>query len=157
MKNDFISYILCSLLSLNIPQGRIANVVQQFCLTVSLYYLHIHVSLSYSVDFLSVSFRSWATIQGDSPGIALTNLSRRPRSRSPCSQRKSSSSSRRNTLAGLWRRRNKSHPNKRHCSLRGNTRVAVSRAEEWISGPDYIHFAQQNAVMFQRLSSKVDS
>lgn len=78
----------------------------------SLYSLHI-VSLLYTVGLFSVSLRSWTTIQGDSPGIARTDPPRRPRSRSLCSQRRSSSSSRRNTLAGLSRRRNKARRNKK--------------------------------------------
>lgn len=76
-----------------------------FWISILLYFL----LSTYSVDLLSVSLRSWATIQVDSPGITRTDPPRKPRSRSLCSRRRSSSSSRRNTSAGLSRIRNKAH------------------------------------------------
>lgn len=80
--------------------------------SASLCCLHIEVCV-YHRDLLFVSFRSWATIQADSPGIAQNDLARRRRSRSLCSRKRSSSSSRRNTLAGLSRRRNEAHPKRK--------------------------------------------
>lgn len=68
------------------------------------------VSNMYSL--FSMSNRSSTTIQGDSPGINWTDLPRkprRPRSQSLCSQRRSSSSSKKNISAGPLRRRNKAH------------------------------------------------
>lgn len=91
----------------------------------SLYCLHIQVSSSSSVYLLSVSLRSSATIQGDSPGTTQTNLPSRPRSRSLCSQRRSSSSSRKSTLAGLSRRRNKAHQNTKTLQPQWKRQVCV--------------------------------
>lgn len=61
------------------------------------------------INNTSVSLRSSGTIQGGSQGTNGTGPRRQPRSKSLCSQRRSSSNSRKSTLAGPTRRIIKMH------------------------------------------------
>ena len=115
-----------------------------YCLIVFLLLLlaTFHI-FKWSHDLHCVSHRSWTTTRAGGPEIARSDPPRRPRSRSLCSQRRSSSSSRRNTLAGWSRRRNKVHgTHKRHCSHSGNTGAAFCGLT-WISGC-WFNFTQLN-------------
>lgn len=87
---------------------------------------------------LSVSLRSRGTIQGGSPGINRTGLRRQSRSQSLSSQRRSSSNSRKSTLAGSMRRIIKMHQGikDRDCIHCGNAK-SCSAEYTGVSGQDY--------------------
>lgn len=79
------------------------------CMSTKITQSHGQTCTENKVVLVSVSLRSRGTIQGGSPGINGTGLRRQPRSQSLCSQRRSSSNSRKSTLAGLTRRIIKMH------------------------------------------------
>ncbi len=113
--------------------------------SASLYCADIHVN-SYQVD-LCLSLRFWTIMQGDSPGIARINQPRRSSRRSLCSQRRSSSSSRGNTLAGLLKRKTEVNWNTKTLHLQRKRQscvwwITVDLWSGWSSG-SWIHFTSQ--------------
>lgn len=91
---------------------KIFQIWKLICETLFTFSFHnccLHKCVHLSVYLLSVSIRSSATIQEGYHRITQTKMLRRPRSCSLCLQRKSSSSSRENTSAGLLKKRHKAH------------------------------------------------
>lgn len=88
--------------------GRLLCLMSGFCISLSVF-LHGPKCTKNDLFLLSGSLRSRGTIQGGSPGINRTNLRSQSRSQSLFSQRRSSSNSRKSTLAGSMRRIIKMH------------------------------------------------